>query len=457
MAEKTSAARAWYAVVLLGALYIVAFIDRMILGLLVEPLKADLHVSDTQISLLIGFNFAIFYSIVGVPLGWMSDRANRRNLILISTLLWTACTFFSGLSTAFWLLCALRLGVAVGEAALSPSAMSLIGDLFPRESRAGPTTLYMCFGAFGATAAYLFGGIVVRMLEHFPLVLPGHGVLSPWRVVLFAVASPALVLTALLYFTMREPQRVQAVHEPAEPTLFLAWTAPRWRPLVYLFIAGATAQAITIGLSAWAPTYLVRRFGWDVGDAGIFLGLSTMIGGLTGMAFSPSLTERWTRSGRADALPLVLLGGACVGMAGALGAVLAPNAGLFVFFYALSAFGVMGTGLLLMVAIQLVALPRMRGELMAVCLVLNSLLAMGCGPFIVTLFAKWLGHGALQPGFAAVALICGPIAIALILAGRAGYVVLLREADGVAQTRPVEPVQNTSVPPPSITSVTPLT
>jgi MFS family permease len=329
--------------------------------------------------------------------------------------------------------------------------MSVIGDLFTREKRAWPTTIYMCLGAFGATAAYLFGGIVVRILERFPLVLPSIGTVAPWRVVFFAVASPALVLTLLLAFTMREPHRQDgAMTSGGEKTPMFAWTAQRWRPLVYLFIAGATIQSITIGLSTWAPTYLVRKFGWDVGDAGIHLGLSTMIGGLSGMIFCPSLTERWTRSGRTDALPLVLLAGAVVGMAGAIGAAFAPTAAIFILFYAISAFGIMGTGLLLMVAIQLVGLPRMRGELMAVCLILNSLLGMGCGPTIITLFAKWLGHGQLQYGFTAIALICGPIAITLLLMGRAGYVGLLTEANTNDQ------LQKTNVPPPSMTSVTPL-
>ena len=444
-----STGRAWYAVVLFGMLYIVAFIDRMILGLLVEPMKAALHVGDAEISLLIGFNFALFYSIVGIPLGRLADRGNRRNLILISTIVWTACTLASGFATAFWVLCALRLGVAVGEAALSPSVISLIGDMFPREKRPTPTAIYMCFGAFGATSAYIFGGIVVRLLKLYPLAhLPLVGPLPPWRMVFLAVAAPAVVLTVLFALTIKEPPRETGSGDLQKQKPMFAWTSPRWLPLISLFGAGAIGQAISIGFSAWAPTYMFRHFGMDVASAGISLGVSTMIFGLSGMLIIPPLTARWTRAGRADALPLVLLFGTIVGTLGGIGAALAPTPAVFVVCYGFSALGIMGTGLLLMIAIQLVALPRMRAELMAVCLIFNSLFAMGSGPTLVTSFAQWFGHGQLQPGFLGTTLVCGPISAFLILIARKGYVRMARDAEATDQ--------KTSVPPPSITSVTPL-
>ena len=423
-------ATAWYAVVLLGALYIVAFVDRVILALLVAPLKEEFGVSDTQISLLIGFNFALFYALVGLPMGRLADRVNRRNLILASTAVWAACTFLSGTATAFWVLCVLRIGVAVGEAALSPSAISMIGDLFPRDQRGRATALYMAMGATGATGGYILGGHMVGAIgQHEMIAIPFLGDFKPWQTVFIAVASPAILLAGLMLATLREPPRLSLATEPAPSTRPFAWATRLWRPLLLLFVAGSTGQTMVHGMGTWAPTYIVREFGWQIGQAGVRVGVVTMVGGVGGMIIWPLVTEWWTRRGRPDALPLVLTFGLLAGAAMMIAAALAPSALLFLAAYALAMFFLMGTGVLLMVAIQIFAHPTMRGELMAVCLLLTALIALGLGPTLVPLIGGWIGgpDDNLRSGFVAVALLTGPLAALVVHIARPGLLRLRRE------------------------------
>lgn len=420
--ESGGGFRAWYAVVLLGALYIVAFVDRVILALLIEPLKATFDISDTQISLLIGANFALFYAIVGLPMGQLADRVNRRLLILASTAVWAVCTFASGLAGSFWILCVLRIGVAIGEAALSPSAVSMIGDLFPKEKRGRATSVYMALGALGATGGYIVGGLIVGATGQAEAVtIPLFGTFAPWQVVFFMVSAPAVALGLLLLFTVSEPAR--PVRQAGEATTrVLAWVQRRWRPLVMLFLAGAVGQTMVHGASTWAPSLLARDFGWAISTAGISVGLVTMVGGVGGMVLWPMLAERWAKRIGPDALPRTLAFGVAAGAILVASCAHMTTAWAFLAAYGLAMFMLMGTGVMLMVAIQVFAEPGMRGELMALALLLTALIALGFGPTLVPMASGWFGAapGELKPGYTAIAVLAGPLAVALALLSRPG-------------------------------------
>lgn len=420
MTGQQGLGRAWYAVAVLGALYVVAFVDRMILGLLVEPLKADLGITDTEISLLIGLAFAVFYSVIGVPMGGLADRANRRNIIVATSLLWAACTFASGLAASFWVLCLMRIGVAVGEAALSPSALSLISDLFPRERRARAASIYMAVGALGATGAYLIGGLVIRLIgADTVLDLPVLGRVKSWQAVFFAVATPALLLS-LAMLTVREPPR-QPSAAPPRTALTWAWLTREYRPTLLLFLGSGVGQIIVLGVAAWGPSYLIRAFGWDIARAGVHIGLVSMAGAVSGMLIVPALVEAWRRRGRGDALPLTQTIGILAGAPCVIAAALAPTPALYLTFFGLGMFCLMGTGLLPLIAVQWAVPSNMRGEFTAVALLANSSLSMAVGPTAVSMAAQALGGPQhLGGGIAAVALACGPLAALLVFLSRPG-------------------------------------
>ena len=415
---------------LLGALYVVAFVDRAILGLLVEPIKADLGVTDNQMSLLIGLTFAVFYSMVGLPLGRLADRVSRRAIIIVTALVWGSCTFASGFATSFLFLCLMRMGVAVGEAALTPSVTSLISDMFPRERRARAMGVYVAMGNLGSKLAYVVGGLILAAIgTRLVLDLPLIGAVKPWQFVFMSVAAPALLIAFLIFLSLPEPQRpATASPAPAGRAPF-AWLQARWRPLVLLFIGGGLGQTIVLGMSAWAPSYLLREFGWKTADAGVYLGAASTAGAMSGVLIFTNLVEWLVKKGHLAAMPLTLLGGLICGSALMVAAGLAPSPTLFLTFYAMGLFALSGTGIMSMVAVQWTAPTTLRGELMSVYLLINGLLSMGLGPSAVTLISGLFGGPShLAAGFIAVSLVCGPLGALFVLLARRPLIALHREA-----------------------------
>ena len=209
---------AWYVVGVLTLVYVFSFIDRQIMSLLVRPLRRDLGISDTQISVLMGFSFALFYTVCGIPLGRLADTRSRRSIIAAGLVLWSLFTAMCGLARNFTQMLLWRFGVGVGEASLSPSAYSMITDYFPRERLATAISVYSMGIYLGSGMSYLLGGIIVRLASLreawiFPLV----GEIRPWQVIFFAVGLPGL-LVALLLYTVREPvRRGIARSKPAVP------------------------------------------------------------------------------------------------------------------------------------------------------------------------------------------------------------------------------------------------
>ncbi|MFQ5635441.1 MAG: MFS transporter, partial [Gammaproteobacteria bacterium] len=198
---------AWYTVVLLTVAYIFSFIDRYILGLLVEPIKSDLGLSDTQIGLLLGPAFALFYTTMGLPLGWLADRARRTWIIGAGITVWSLATAACGLARSFGQLFAARVSVGVGEASLSPCALSMIADAFPEERRGKPVAFYSATLTLGAGIASLAGASVLAWSKSVPgIELPGVGQVAPWQFAFIAVGLPGIPLAVLMFF-LREPVR----------------------------------------------------------------------------------------------------------------------------------------------------------------------------------------------------------------------------------------------------------
>ena len=200
-------AYAWWVVAVLLLAYTVSFVDRTILSLLIPSIRQALNISDTQVSLLVGFSFAIFYTLLGLPLGLAADRGNRRRLIVAGISIWSVFTAACGLASTFATLFLARIGVGVGEASLSPSAYSLLGDYFPKEKLGRAMAVYSIGVPLGSGVALILSGLVIKAIEAWPApTLPGFGVLEPWRLTFLFVGLPGL-LVALLMLTVKEPVR----------------------------------------------------------------------------------------------------------------------------------------------------------------------------------------------------------------------------------------------------------
>lgn len=319
---KTVEAGGWYLVVMLMLVQITSYIDRFLPSLLTPAIKADLHLSDFQIGLLLGPAFALFYVAVGLPFGWAADRFSRRGILAFGIGVWSLMTSAASLAVSFTPLFAARLGVGFGEAAVAPCAVSMIGDRFDRLRRPRAISLYMAGSFIGAGSAFLFGGPLVRWIEGMAPPVPG---MRPWQTVFLVAGLPGLVL-AVLMFTLREPTRREITRTTgASLSAAIDFILARWRAFGALFVGSACV--VTLGsLSLWNTALFQRTWGWNVAQVGVATGLLYFTAGPLGTIVGIWLTQRWNRAGRADATLRTLLTGLLIGGPGFALFPLAPTA-----------------------------------------------------------------------------------------------------------------------------------
>ena len=284
-------AYAWYVVFVLLLAYILAFIDREIIALLVPDIKASLQISDTQMSLLLGGAFAVFYTFFGVIIAWIADRGNRRRLIVAGITFWSLMTAACGFANSYAALFLARVGVGAGESALNPSALSILKDYFPPEKIGRAIGLYTAGVSCGSGLAFILGGALYPKLKAAgPVELPLLGWHEPWQMMFIYVGLPGLVI-ALLALTIREPVRreflvtgVKPVASPINKTV--AHLFKRWRAFLVLFFALSGLAIMAYGIGFWIPEFLRRSYGLSTEELGFWLqwrGVIVMTCGLLGV------------------------------------------------------------------------------------------------------------------------------------------------------------------------------
>ena len=278
---------AWYVVAVLLIAYILSFVDRELLGLLVEPIKGDLGLSDTRISWLMGPAFAIFYTAFGIPIAWLADRSSRRLIISAGIFVWSWMTAFCGLASSFWQLFLARVGVGVGEAALSPPALSMLRDYFPRERIGRAIGVYTMGVSVGSGVAYIISAALYpRIVALGPLEIAGIGTFAPWQLLFVIVGVPG-ILVSLLVLTVREPARRNPL--PSGGTSFLEtlrFVAARGRCYGPIFVGFSTLTIVAYGVGYWIPSFFVRTYGLApdaLGDVLIQRGVLLMVFGAIGV------------------------------------------------------------------------------------------------------------------------------------------------------------------------------
>lgn len=393
---------AWYVVGVLTFVYIFSFIDRQILNLLVGPIRRDLGISDTQMSLLMGFSFALFYTFCGIPLGWLADRYSRRSIIAVGFVFWSMMTAGCGLAQNFWQMLMLRMGVGVGEAALSPSAYSLISDYFPKEKRATAISVYSMGIYIGSGLAFLLGGMVVGLAsKQGNWDLPLVGQTRPWQVIFFMVGLPGVFL-ALLMYTVREPMRrglkmVQAADGSMKQaqvplTEIFSYTLANWKTFLCHTVGFALLSFSSYGASAWIPTMYVRNFGWTASKAGIVYGLVVGIFSTLGVVMGGWVADKMAARGYRDATMRV---GFIVAVAWFPTGMLYPvmtNATLSVLLLIPSAFLASAPFGVAPAAIQQIMPNEMRGQASAIYLFVINLIGLGIGPTAVAMTTDYVFH-----------------------------------------------------------------
>jgi MFS family permease len=387
---------AWYAVFVLTLANISSFIDRQILSLLVKPIKRDLHLSDTEMSLLMGLSFALFYTLFGVVIGRLADRYSRRNLIVAGITVWSLMTTFCGGIRSYGQFFLARMGVGVGEATLSPSAYSMIADYFPKNRLATALSVFSLGVFLGSGLAMLIGSGIVANLPTGGLArVPVLGDVFPWQLIFLYIGLPGLVVAGLL-LTVGEPARTNTLQRRGEvlrPSLRESLGLIFAHRRAYLLICFATAfgALVNYGCNAWIPTFVARTYGWAVPRAGAFYGLVLVASSVSGTLFGGWFADRLVKRGVVDGrLRVGLLGG--TGCLLAVGLPLLPRPewallAVFVPSFALAApFGAATA------AIQDIMPNQVRALASSIFLFILNLIGIGLGPTSVALFTDYLFH-----------------------------------------------------------------
>ncbi len=380
-----------YALALLTSVYVINFVDRQILSILVEPIKQAFDVSDTAMGFLVGFSFAIFYATLGIPIAVWADRANRRNIIAAALALFSAMTAMCGMVTSFFQLALARIGVGVGEAGTSPPSHSVIADLFPPNERATAMGVF----SIGVNAGIMIGFFAGGWLEE----------LYGWRVAFLAVGLPGLLLALVVRFGLKEPQRglsegrANEAQSEAPPVGEAVRTFMKTPTLRHIAFGSALNAFVGYGSVNWFPTFLMRSYDMSSSDVGMVLSLIIGIGGGLGTFgagfFADRLANidvRWNLW-----LPVALFVGA---LPLNFGVFLSDNASATLWFFLIPA--MMGTVYLApsLAMVQGLVPLRMRTVASAILLFIINMIGMGLGPQMVGVLSDLLsdhfGHESLR-------------------------------------------------------------
>jgi MFS family permease len=404
---------AWFVIGVLFVVTLFSQLDRQFPALLVKPIRHAFGISDTGFSLLQGYAFAIVYTLAGLPFGRLVDRTNRRNLIVGGVLVWSLMTILAGLAQTYWQLFATRMGVGVGEACLAPAAYSIIADYVPNARRGRALSVYYVSLAIGSGASLFLGGLIFRLVPATGVVLPLLGALPSWKVMFMMAGAPGLVV-AFLLLAVREPvRRDNARSEPGEGSLseFLAYLKLHAATFARLLTYPAVLAVVGYGALAWAPALYERRFAIPPKSSGLVLGGLVAAAGLTGTLISGFLSDRWTaRQVPGARLRVTLVAWALI-IPGTVAWPLVGDARLSFALLALTVGSISLAQAAAPAAIQDVVPNRMRGQAIAVYLLIAGLLGIGFGPTAVALITDRLFHSDAALPYS-LALVGAPMALA---------------------------------------------
>lgn len=365
------------ALALLFVVYTFNFIDRQIIGILAAPIQEELNVSDSQMGLLGGLAFALFYTGLGIPIAYLADRWSRTWIMTISLTLWSAFTALSGMATSYTTLFLARMGVGVGEAGGVAPAYSLIADYFPPKERARALAVYSFGIPIGSAAGIAFGGVIAELID--------------WRVAFIVVGLAGIAIAPLFRALVREPERgrydVKANTSPEAPAkkagLFEAIGYVAKKPSFWLLSLGASCSSIMgYGSFFWIPSFLRRSYDFTSMEAGFYYGAILLVGGVIGVWLGGMLGDKLGAKNRSmfALVPAAawILAAPCY----ALGLLSNSPVIAFFLFLAPTALGLVWLGPVI-AAVQQLAPAHMRTTASASFLFINNLLGIGLGTYLL--------------------------------------------------------------------------
>ncbi|MDG2273687.1 MAG: MFS transporter [Halioglobus sp.] len=421
--DKRSSNHAWWALALLTATYTFSFVDRQIVNLLVDPIRADLGLSDSQISFLQGLAFALPYVLLSIPVGRIVDRANRIRVLIIGILIWTVSCMMCGTAKSFWQLGIARMGIGGGEASVTPASWSLLADYFPPEKRALPISIFLMGPYLGAGLSLLLGAEVISWASGLGQIeLPIVGVIAPWQLTFMLVALPGVVI-ALLLPLLKEPVRQERLGSEDEAMTWKKVGQYVWprRQLFGAYLLGSPFLVLVLyALQAWIPSLLVRVHEIDIVQAGRYYGAIALVAGSAGVLSGP-IFARWLSSRvNADRAPLIVIFiSILVLIPFVIATGLATSLTAALIFISLASYWVTFPLALFATGLQNASPNELRG-LMAGCYVLaTNLIGLALGPSSVALVSDYVFQSdtAVGKSLALIAAIFLPLAALLVWRG----------------------------------------
>lgn len=361
-----------YVLFILVVVYTFNFIDRQIVGILAVPIKADLGLTDTQLGLMGGLAFALFYTGLGIPVAMLADRFSRTWIMTVALTVWSAMTAACGLATNFWQLFAARLGVGIGEAGGVAPAYSLISDYFPPGQRARALSVFSFGIPIGSALGIVFGGIIASMVD--------------WRYAFFFVGLAGIAIAPIFRMTIKEPPRGQFDRQRKDrlpPGLKSILRTLARKPSFWLLAVGASCSSMMgYGVFFWLPSFFVRSYGLTLLNASLFFGAVLLIGGLAGIWVGGWLGDRFGQIQRAQYARIPAIAFLATVPFYVL-AILSPTLTVsFVVLLVPTALGLAWIGPVVS-AIQHLVRPDMRATASAIFLFINNLIGIGLGTYAI--------------------------------------------------------------------------
>jgi len=441
--NATSLRYAWYVVGLLTLANISSFLDRQILALLVMPIKRDMHLTDTQVSLLMGLSFAAFYTLFGIIIGRMADNKSRRNIIMTGIAAWSIMTTLcAGVKNYTQFLFA-RMGVGVGEATLSPSAYSIITDYFPKKKLAIAMSVFTMGIFLGSGLALAIGaGLVAGLPKEGMLHIPLLGEIYPWQSLFLYIGLPGLVIS-LLILTVKEPPRKDALLKDGvqsklslKESIAIIFKYPK----AYLGICLGTAFTafVSYGSTAWVPTYFARTFGWSVPKAGLSYGLvlcaASLLGVLWGGWYADKLKNKGISNGR---IRVGFIAATAILCSCFIPLISTPEIVLVLFF--IPAFFVASPMGACTTAIQELMPNQVRALSSAIFLFLLNMIGLGLGPSLVAIFNDYIFHdeNAIRFSLSALYIIGGILSVSFYTMSMKAYKKAMEQKEDIVTAESV--------------------
>ena len=355
--------------------YIFNYLDRQILGILAGPIISDLHLSDTQFGILSGPPFAILYSVFGIPFAYLADRTGRSRVITAALAFWSAFTGLCGTATSFWHFFVFRMGVGIGEAGGVAPSYALIADYFEPRRRARALAIFSLGVPIGLALGTLLGAYIANAVG--------------WRAAFFAMGAAGVLLAPILFLIVRDPVRTRS---PGAPPIGQVFPMLARKPVFWLLAFAASSSSLCgYGLAVWTPSVLERSFGMGLVARGQFLASLLLIGGCTGVFAGGWLADRLGAIDRGWYARLPAIAWAITAPTFAIG-LLAPNLVLaWLFLLVPNALNILWLGPVVTAVQHLVPNP-MRATASASFLLINNLVGLGVGPFLIGRLSDALRH-----------------------------------------------------------------